>query len=161
MIAALQSGKPFSIVNSGNGVDATISPYNGQTESYGNRATPQNNGGNDCPNLVGNPHLAHKTLSEFFNTAAFAPQPVGTIGTAKRNSLFGPHFRNFDVSLVKTFPLTQKLDLQFRVEAFDVTNTPNWFINNNGGNGSTQLGNAAFGTFAGTDPHYVPRELQF
>jgi hypothetical protein len=161
VIAAWQSGKPFSIVNSGNGVDSTISPYNGQTESYGNRATPENNGGNDRPNLVGNPHLAHKTLTEFFNTAAFAPQPVGTIGTAKRNSLFGPHFRHFDVSLVKTFPLTQKLDLQFRAEAFDVTNTPNWFINNNGGNGSTQLGNSAFGTVAGTDPNYVPRELQF
>ncbi len=160
-IAVWQSGKPFSIINSGNGVDATISPYNGQTESYGNRATPQNNGGNDRPNLVGNPHLAHKTLTEFFNTAAFAPQPVGTIGTVQRNSLFGPHFRHFDVSLFKDFPLTGRMNLQFRAEAFDVTNTPNWFINNNGGNGSTQLGNAAFGTVAGTDPNYVPRELQF
>jgi hypothetical protein len=160
-IAAWQSGKPFTIINSGNGVDATISPYNGQTESYGNRATPQNNGGNDRPNLVGNPHLAHKTLTEFFNTAAFAPQPVGTIGNVQRNSLFGPHFRHFDVSLVKDFPLVGSLNLQFRAEAFDISNTPNWYINNNGGNGSTQLGNSAFGTVAQTDPNYVPRELQF
>jgi hypothetical protein len=160
-IAAWQSGKPFTIINSGNGVDSTISPYNGQTESYGNRATPQNNGGNDRPNLVGNPHLSHKTLTEFFNTAAFAPQPVGTIGNVQRNSLFGPHFRHFDVSLVKDFPIAGSLNLQFRAEAFDVTNTPNWYINNNGGNGSTQLGNSAFGTVAQTDPNYVPRELQF
>jgi hypothetical protein len=85
-------------------------------------ATLLNNGGNDRPNLVGNPNLAHKTLTEFFNTAQFAPQPVGTSGNVQRNSLFGPHF---DVSLVKDFPIAGSVNLQFRAEAFDITNTPN------------------------------------
>ena len=159
-ITVWQSGKPFSIINSGNGVDVTSGP-DGQKEAFGNRATPQNNGGNDRPDLVGNPHLAHKTNSKFFNTAAFAPQPLGTVGTVERNSLFGPHFRHIDLSLFKDFPLTERVNLQFRAEAFDITNTPNFYINNNGGNGSTQLGNSAFGTVAQTDPNYVPRELQF
>jgi hypothetical protein len=51
--------------------------------------------------------------------------------------------------------------VQFRAEAFDITNTPNYYVNNNGGNSSTQLGNSAFGTVAQVDPNYVPRELQF
>jgi hypothetical protein len=154
-ITVWQSGKPFTIINSGNGVDATPGA------SYSNRATPKNNGGNDRPNQVGDPHVAKKTLTEWFNTAAFAPQPVGTIGTTHRNSLTGPNFRHIDLSLFKTFSLTERVGLQFRAEAFDITNTPNYYINNNGGNGSTQLGNSAFGTVAGVDPNYVPRELQF
>ena len=48
--------------------------------------------------------LGHKTLTEFFNTAAFAPQPLGTIGNTQRNSLFGPDFRHVDLSIFKNFP---------------------------------------------------------
>ncbi|SFR98136.1 Carboxypeptidase regulatory-like domain-containing protein [Granulicella pectinivorans] len=160
-ISVWQSGKPFSIVNSGNGNDVTVSPINGQKQAYSNRATPLNNGGSDRPNQIGNTSVAKKTLTQWFNTAAFAPQPVGTIGTSQRNSLVGPQFRHIDLSVFKDFAVTERASLQFRAEAFDLTNTPNFFINNNGGNGSTQLGNAAFGTVAQTDPNYVPRELQF
>jgi len=160
-ITVWQSGKPFSIVNSGNGNDVTISPINGQKQAYSNRAMPLNNGGSDRPNQIASTAVGKKTLTQWFNTAAFAPQPVGTVGTSQRNSLVGPNFRHIDLSLFKTFAVTERLGVQFRVEAFDLTNTPNYYINNNGGNGSTQLGNAAFGTVAQTDPNYVPRELQF
>jgi hypothetical protein len=161
-ITVWQSGKPFSIINSGgsNGPVSDVTTTNGQKEAFGNRATPQNNGGNDRPNKVGNAKNPKK-LSEYFNVLNYAPQPVGTIGSAARNSEFGPHFRHIDLSLFKDFPITDGVKLQFRAEAFDITNTPNYYINNNGGNGSTQLGNSAFGTVAQTDPNYVPRELQF
>jgi hypothetical protein len=163
-IAVWQSGKPFTIVNGGSGDDVTTytdAEGNVHKEAYSNRATPFNNGGSDRPNLVGNPHLSHKTLSEFFNTSAFAPQPVGTVGDVQRNSLFGPHFRHVDLSLFKTFAVTERVGVQFRAEAFNISNTPNFYINNNAGNGATQLGNASFGQVTGTDPNYVPRELQF
>ena len=150
-ISVWQSGKPFSIVNGGTGTDG----------SYSNRATPFNNGGVDRPNQIGNPHLAHKTNAMFFNTAAFAPQAIGTVGSTRRNSLSGPDFRHVDLSLFKTFSVTERMGLQFRAECFNISNTPNFFINNNAGNSSTQLGNAAFGTVAQTDPNYNPRLIQF
>jgi hypothetical protein len=149
-IAVWQSGKPFSIVNGGTGIDGT----------YNNRATPKNNGGEDRPDQIGNPNLSHKTLSEFFNTAAFAPQTLGTVGSTQRNSLYGPDFRHIDLSLFKTFPVTERLNVQFRAESYNLSNTPNWFIGNNN-TGNQELGNAAFGTVSAVDPNYVPREFQF
>jgi Carboxypeptidase regulatory-like domain/TonB dependent receptor len=158
-----ESGKPFSIVESGSGADDPIGDNPADPKaSYGytNRAVPQNSGGSDRPDTIGNTHLAHKTLTEFFNIAAFAPQPLGTIGNTQRNSMTGPDFRDADASIFKDFPVTGRVSLQFRVEVFNISNTPNFgIINNNSAN--QQFGNAAFGTVSATDPNYTPRELQF
>jgi hypothetical protein len=160
MIAVWQTGKPFTIINSGNGGADNQIEADGLPHSYGNFAVPQNSGGNDRPDTIGNAHLSHKTLSEFFNTAAFAPQPLGTIGNTQRNSMTGPNFRHVDLSLFKNFPVTERLNLQFRVESFNISNTPNFFIANNN-SGNQELGNAAFGTISQTDPNYTPRQYQF
>jgi hypothetical protein len=162
LIDVWQSGKPFSILNSGGGLDDPTGDNPADppaTYGYSNRATPQNSGGADRPDTIKNPNLAHKTLTEFFDTSAFAPQPLGTIGTTKRNSLFGPHFRHADVSIFKDFPV-DKVNIQFRAEAFNLSNTPNFFVLNNG-SGSQEFGNAAFGQISQTDPNYTPRQLQF
>jgi hypothetical protein len=161
-IVVWQSGKPFSIINSGSGADQTIDAGNttGKAQGYGNRAVQQNSGGNDRPDTIKDPRLGHKTLSEFFDTSAFAPQTLGTIGNTQRNSLFGPDFRHVDLPLFKNFPVTERVNLQFRAESFNISNTPNFFIaNNNSGNQS--FGNAAFGTISAADPNYVPRQYQF
>jgi len=163
LIAVWQSGKPFSVDSTGSGADNPIGDNPAApTVAYGysNRAVPQNSGGNDRPNTIANPNLSHKTLTKFFNTAAFAPQPLGTIGNTQRNSLTGPHFRHVDASIFKDFPVTEKVNVQFRVEAFNISNTPNFFIANNN-SGNQQFGNASFGTISSTDPNYVPREIQF
>ncbi len=161
-ILVWQSGKPFSILNGGT-TDTTLVPGPGGTmvagNAYGNRATPVNNGGNDRPNKVGNGGNP-KTLSEYFNTANYAPQPLGTIGTAQRNSEFGPHFRHIDLSLFKDFAVTERINLQFRAEAFDLTNTPDYYIPNSGSN-NAQLGSSTFGKVTDYDPNYNPRQLQF
>ena len=160
-ITVLQSGKPFSIVNSGN-----------EAGGFGNRATPVNNGGQDRPNQVKDARLSHPGNGRFFDTSAFCGalsatcttanyQPLGTVGSAKRNSLFGPHFRHGDVSLFKDFKVTERYAVQFRAEAFDVSNTPSFFIQNNSGNATTQLGSSSFGQISQVDPNYVPRQLQF
>ena len=154
VIAVWQSGKPFSIVNSGSGAD------NPEGLGYSNRAVPQNSGGSDRPDTISNAGLPHKTLTEFFNTADFAPQPLGTIGNTERNSMFGPHFRHVDLSIFKDFPVTERTNIQFRVEAFNISNTPNFFIANNN-SGNQEFGNAAFGSISATDPNYTPREYQF
>jgi hypothetical protein len=163
MIALWQTGKVFSIVESGSGADNPIGDNPADpTKAYGynNRAVPQNANGADRPDTIANPRLSHKTLTEFFNTAAFAPQPLGTIGTTARNSIFGPHFRDVDLSLFKDFPVTERATIQFRVETFNISNTPNFFIANN--NSSNQeFGNASFGQITATDPNYNPRQYQF
>jgi Carboxypeptidase regulatory-like domain/TonB dependent receptor len=159
VIAAWQSGKPFSVINSGSGADQAIEA-DGNLHGYTNRAVPQNGNGNDRPNTIGSTHISNPSISKFFNTAAFAPQPLGTIGNTQRNSLTGPHFRHVDLSIFKNFPVTERVNMQFRVETYNISNTPNLFIANN--NSSNQeFGNASFGTISATDPNYVPRQYQF
>ena len=158
-IAAWQGGKPFSVISSGSTVDNPVES-DGKTHGFNNRAVPQNSGGQDRPDTIGNTHGGPHSLSEFFNTAAFAPQPLGTIGDTQRNSLAGPHYRHVDLSLFKNFPVTERVNMQFRVETYNISNTPNLYIANS--NSSNQaFGNASFGTVSQTDPNYVPRQYQF
>ena len=159
MIMAWQSGRVFSVVETGNGLDNPVES-DGLRHGFNNRATPQNAGGADRPSQIGDARLGHKTLTHFFNTAAFVPQPLGTVGTTQRNSLFGPDFRHVDLSLFKNFPVTERVNLQFRVESFNISNTPSFFIGNNN-TSNQEFGNAAFGTISATDPNYNPREYQF
>ncbi len=160
-ITVWQSGKPFSILNGGtNDVTNASAPAGSpQNTVYGNRATPFNSGGSDRPNKISNVK-GPKTLNEYFNTAAYAPQPLGTIGNAERNSEFGPHFRHIDLSLFKDFPVTERMKVQFRAEAYDITNTPNYYIPNSNSSNYV-LGSSSFGQVTNYDPNYTPRELQF
>jgi hypothetical protein len=159
MITIWQTGKPFTVVNSGIGVDSP------EGLGYNNRATPQNNTGGgagaDRPNQIASAQTSSKPLSRFFNTAAFAPQPLGTVGNTQRNSLFGPNFRHVDLSLFKNFPIGERSNLQFRVESFNISNTPNFFMANTNSTTNVQFGTSAFGTISETDPNYVPRQYQF
>jgi hypothetical protein len=52
------------------------------------------------------------------------PQP-GTFGDVARDSFFGPHLFNADVALSKTFPVTEKIGIQFRAELFNAFNHVN------------------------------------
>jgi len=149
-ILAWQSGKPITIVN------------NGADGGMGNRAHPFNNGGVDRPDMFplgkGPDPIACK--SGFGHD--FCPQAVGTVGTEPRNSVFGPDFRHLDLSFFKDFPIKESLKVQFRTEVFNISNTPNYFVNNNvNSSPATLLGNSQFGKVLGTDPNYTPREFQF
>jgi hypothetical protein len=157
-ITVWQSGKPFTIISSGSGADNPIES-DGKAHGFSNRAVPQNSGGNDRPDQLGGARIGNRSISHWFNTAAFAPQPLGTIGTAQRNSLFGPEYRHVDLSLFKNFPVTERFNLQFRVESFNIANTPNFYLAN--GQPGDSFGNAGFGTISQTDPNYTPREFQF
>lgn len=133
-VATWQTGLPFNITN----------------------ATARvNTGGGDRPNLVGDPELEDPTYTRWFNTAAFAAQPINTIGDSvvARNALHGPSQRRIDLSLFKDLMLPKNVRLQLRAEAYNVTNAVN-FANPNGA-----LGNAAFGTINATNG--TPRQMQF
>jgi hypothetical protein len=81
--------------------------------------------------LIGNPLLAagERTPGRWFNTAAFqAPSAMtpGIFGNSGRNILRGPGFQNWDVTLLKTFIVREKMRLQFRAESFNVLNHANF-----------------------------------
>ena len=95
--------------------------------------------GNNRPNVVGNPLLATPTYTEWFNTAAFAPQPNNQWSNLSRFGLYGPGRWNFDVGVHREFKPLERCTMQFRIETFDTTNTQT------PGNPNTQLGSATFG----------------
>ena len=60
----------------------------------------------------------------YFDTSAFA-RPTGVrFGTVGRNTMRGPGAFNMDLSLYRTFRVKERLDVQFRAESFNLTNTP-------------------------------------
>jgi hypothetical protein len=83
--------------------------------------------GFDRPNLVGDPTRSHSSTADFiqqyFNTAAFIANQPGHYGSAGRNLFSGPGASNVDLSLVKSFPISERLGkLQFRSEFFNTLN---------------------------------------
>jgi hypothetical protein len=67
-------------------------------------------------------------LQEWFNAPVFVVNALGTFGNSGRNALYGPHFVNLDFGLVKRTRLTEKLGLEFRFEAFNIFNHPNFGV---------------------------------
>ncbi len=47
-------------------------------------------------------------------------------GTLGRNSLIGPDYRNFDLALSKLTTINERFKLLFRVDAYNLTNHPNF-----------------------------------
>lgn len=71
--------------------------------------------------------------SPYFDVTAFRPVTEARFGTAGVNTLRGPSVVNLDASIFRTFAMKRGLDLQFRLEVFNVTNTPH-FANPSGTN---------------------------
>jgi hypothetical protein len=101
----MRSGIPFTVTTSGGITNA---------------------GGADRPNRIGEGTLpsSQRTIDHWFDTTAFVVQPQFTYGNAGRNILFGPGLKNLDLSLSKSFAITESKRLQFRAESFNFTNTP-------------------------------------
>ena len=70
--------------------------------------------------------LSHPSISEWFNTAAFIAAPAGQYGNARRNSIIGPGSKVFDMALTKVIPLNESRVLEFRAQATNVFNIPNY-----------------------------------
>jgi hypothetical protein len=110
------SGQPFSLTSS-----ATLNAV-GQTQTPNQVGPTKKLGG------VG-------TGQPFYDPSAFVDPAINTYGTVGRNTLLGPGSVNLDFSLFRTFKFRERLDLQFRVDAANLFNSPH-FNNPNGGLGS-------------------------
>ena len=64
--------------------------------------------------------------NQYFDPNAFIIPPAGTYGNVRRNSLIGPGLANLDFSLRKTTNLSERLNLQFRAEFFNLLNHTNF-----------------------------------
>jgi hypothetical protein len=114
----------------------------------------------------GNPSTFQRHITGFpgNNLRYFDAQTLGTtftqpglneIGNIGRNSVFGPHFFNTDLSLQKNFSVKEKVTLQFRFDAFNAFN----HINFGTPSGNIEQPGAIN---AGPGPNGAsPRQLQF
>ena len=65
-------------------------------------------------------------VGQWFDPRAFLIPSAGTFGNVARGSFIGPGLWNLDTSLAKKFNMTEQLSMQFRAEAFNVFNHPNF-----------------------------------
>jgi hypothetical protein len=116
-LLAVNSSTPFTVYDSAN--VSLQAPHPGVSGMFGDR-----------PNVVGNPNKGapHK-VSQWVSPSAFQRlDPVadaGQFGNEGRNSVDGPAYGSLDASLDKSFVLSEKSRVQFRAEAFNVTNHVN------------------------------------
>ena len=122
VIGTYASGAPFSPIIPGD------PDRDGSTENPGR------------PDLVPgcNPKIVPggRSTNLWFNPQCFAFPTPGTRGNAKRNSLEGPSFSTVDLAFVKTTPLSAGVQLQLRVEVFNLFNRANFDIPINDPDGS-------------------------
>jgi hypothetical protein len=105
------------------------------------------------PNRIGNPNqFANRSAAQWFDKSAFVAPGQLAIGNSSRNPVRGPGLQNADLMLGKTFRISERVGLEVRAEAFNVSNTPPL----NDPNGS--FGSAAFGTITSAGN---PRDFEF
>jgi hypothetical protein len=155
-IASLASGTLFNVV--ANNSIPNVGAVNGNSERAIIVGDP-NTG--TCPNgaKVG-------TLTCWFNTSAFAAPtcsaaqvgfPNSCFGNLGRNVLRSDGRANIDLSVFRNFPFTEAKRLEFRAEAFNLTNSPIWAPPN----ANISTSGALFGVVNSTATGYAPRQLQF
>ncbi|HKS27656.1 MAG TPA: carboxypeptidase regulatory-like domain-containing protein [Pyrinomonadaceae bacterium] len=110
--------------------------------------------GTQRPNRVADPELSNsqRTTTQWFNTTAFTVAPQFTLGNSSRNPVRGPGYRNADLAFIKRTYFTETVNLEFRTEVFNLTNTPPL------GNPNLVLGSAGFGSITSAGD---PRVIQF
>ena len=118
--------------------------------------------GTDVPNYVG-PLVTYDPRNTsasgqhlYFSKAGFVSGPLGDFGNANRRFFHGPGFNNWDVSLHKDTRITERMDLQFRAEFFNVMNHAQF----NGPNGN--FNSSLFGAVTSArDPRIGQMSLKF
>jgi len=106
----LSTGNPFSLT--------------GNQQTYAN-------GGGAYPNWSGiSPKVAHKSITTWYNPAAFSQPANGTFGNVGRNALYGPGFKVVNLSAHKEFALVEAwghaVKLQARIDSVNAFNHPSF-----------------------------------
>ena len=80
------------------------------------------------PNLVQNPNLpsSQRSVSDWFNVAAFTAPSPGAFGTSAKGVIIGPGSFTLDSGLAKNFFSTERMRLRFEFTGTNILNHPNW-----------------------------------
>ncbi len=114
--------------------------------------------GSDRADYIGGPVMLDpnrphgQLIAQYFNTAAFATNAIGTFGNSGKNILRGPGFFDTDLALLKNTKITERFNVQFRAEFFNAFNNVNF------NNPNTNLSSSSFGRITSAGD---PRILQF
>jgi hypothetical protein len=110
----------------------------------------------DRPNLVGNPNVSNPTILQWFNTTAFAKAAPGSYGNLGRNTIVGPGSWDLDMSLSRAFSVSERRQLVFRAEAFNLMNHTRL------GNPATAMNSNVFGQITtALDPRIMQGAVKF
>ncbi|MBC7928331.1 MAG: TonB-dependent receptor [Bryobacteraceae bacterium] len=142
-IATHNSASPFTVSDSTNvALQANSPPISGFAASR--------------PDAIADPNSGPRTVDEWISRSAFRrlnPQTeAGQFGNAGRNIARGPSLTNVDVSINRTFRISERTGVQFRAEAFNVANHANF------GLPVADLNSSSFGRIFTAAP---PRLVQF
>jgi hypothetical protein len=145
-ILSLVSGAPAAVTfTTTNGVDIT------GTASQSPR-----------PDVVGNPVIpkGDRTFYKNFDPTVFRLPAVGTFGNEGKFVMRGPGINNWDISLVKNFPIRERIKAQFRCEAYNALNHSQFAAMDTGArfDATGKQVNANLGAFTIARP---PRVMQF
>jgi hypothetical protein len=84
----------------------------------------------------------------FFDTTAFAPVTDVRFGNVGRNTMRAPGVVNMDMSMFRTFKMTERIRMEFRAEAFNISNTPHFNAPD------SDVTSSSFGKILSTDDGY-------
>jgi hypothetical protein len=116
------------------------------------QSSTTNTGTGSRPNASGiRPNDQH-TLQQWFDPIAYSVPGPFTFGNLGRNTLYGPGRTNWDMSLFKNFVIHEQTRFEFRAEAFNIFNHPQFGLPN------ANIGNAQVGQITSTVGN--PRQLQ-
>ncbi len=112
-VLTLQSGRPFTVA---------LLP---EIDNSNTGRAALGFGANDRPNVVGDPSVSAPSSAQWFDPGAFAFPAFGRFGDAGRNILDGPGYQSLSLALIRRIPLSDDVDLRFRLEAFNAFNHVN------------------------------------
>jgi hypothetical protein len=137
-ITTMEGGMPFSFVDGGDDMSAT-GEYTDRWNLYGNPSAIQASATTSIPWYDSSAPICQQYLNQYHledtGAGCFAvpgaviiPPGWGKFGTMGRNIFRGPGFRNVDFSMSKEFKLSERFNMQFRAEVFNLLNHPNFDV---------------------------------
>jgi len=125
-------------------LNAIASFYTGLPFTPTSSVNTLNGSGTQRPNRIsgGNLPASERTIRRWFDVTAFQTPGLYQFGNAGRNILRGPGTKQADVALAKDFRISDVKRFEFRGEAFNISNTPQF------NNPNAAIGTGAAGTIS-------------
>jgi hypothetical protein len=140
-IFTAESGTPINFFDDGDDISGT-GEYNDRWNLHGNpknihwsrnQGLPWYEFNSDYPETINATCEQYASYDQLFNFGCYAgpgwvitPPEPGQFGTMGRNVVRGPDFVNLDFSVIKTFTLRERLNMELRGEFFNILNHPNF-----------------------------------